>query len=183
MRTILIIAVALLVFAILLYNRLIGRRNQADYALASVDALLKKRHDLVPNLVATVRAYMTHERDVLERVTELRARAHVLPIASAERMSAEAGLAAALSGVLARIEAYPELRASENVLQLQAALNEIEEQISAARRFFNAAVTDYNNSIEMFPSNFVASAAGMKRRAFFEIPEVERTVPRAALGD
>jgi len=74
MRTILIIAVALLVFAILLYNRLIGRRNQADYALASVDALLKKRHDLVPNLVATVRAYMTHERDVLERVTELRAR-------------------------------------------------------------------------------------------------------------
>ena len=98
-------------------------------------------------------------------------------------MSAEAGLAAALSGVLARIEAYPGLRASENVLQLQAALNEIEEQISAARRFFNAAVTDYNNSIEMFPSNFVASAAGMKRRAFFEIPEVERTVPRAALGD
>jgi LemA protein len=183
MRAILVAAVVVLLLAIVLYNRLISRRNQADYALASVDALLKKRHDLVPNLVAAVRGYMTHERDVLERVTELRSKASVLPIGSAERMGAEAGLAAALSGVLARVEAYPELRASENVLQLQEALNEIEEQISAARRFFNSAVTDYNNAIEMFPSNLVAGAAGMKRRPFFEIPEVERAVPRAALGD
>ncbi|MGH7504127.1 MAG: LemA family protein, partial [Longimicrobiales bacterium] len=183
MRAILIAAVALLLLAILLYNRLVSRRNQADYALASVDALLKKRHDLVPNLVATVRGYMTHERDVLERVTELRTRAHGLPIGTAARMDAEAGLAAALSGVLVRVEAYPELRASENVLQLQAALNEVEEQISAARRFFNAAVADYNNAIEMFPSSLVANTAGMKRRAFFEIPTVERATPRAALGD
>jgi LemA protein len=183
MRTVLIASAVLLLVVIVLYNRLVARRNQADYALSSVDALLKKRHDLVPNLVATVRGYMKHEQETLERVTELRSRAHVLPIGTAERMAAEAGLAAALSGVLLRVEAYPELRASEPVLQLQAALNEIEEQISAARRFFNAAVTDYNNAIEMFPSNLVANAARMKRRAFFEIPEVERAVPRATLGD
>jgi LemA protein len=176
-------AAVLLLVLVVLYNRLVARRNQADYALASVDALLKKRHDLVPNLVATVRGYMTHERETLERVTELRSRAHVLPIGSAERMEAEAGLATALSGVLLRVEAYPELRASEPVLQLQASLNEIEEQISAARRFFNAAVTDYNNAIEMFPSNLVANAARMERRTFFEIPQVERAVPRASLGD
>lgn len=181
MRTIVIVAVIVLLAVVLLYNRLVARRNQADYALATVDALLKKRHDLIPNLVAAVRGYMTHEREVLERVTELRSRAHVLPIDSAARMQAEAGLAAALSGMLVRVEAYPELRASENVLHLQASLNEVEEQISAARRFFNAAVTDYNNAIEMFPSNLIASSAGMKRRAFFEIPEVERAVPRAAL--
>jgi LemA protein len=183
MKTVLIAAAVLVLAVVVLYNRLVARRNQGDYALASVDALLKKRHDLVPNLVATVRGYMTHERETLERVTELRSRAHVLPIESAERIEAEVGLAAALSGVLMRVEAYPELRASEPVLQLQAALSEIEEQISAARRFFNSAVTDYNNSIEMFPSNLVASAAGMKRRGFFEIPEFERAVPRATLGD
>jgi LemA protein len=181
MRPIVIVAVLVVLVLVLLYNRLVARRNQADYALATVDTLLKKRHDLIPNLVAAVRGAMTHEREVLERVTALRSQAHALPIRSPARMQAEAGLAAALSGMLIRVEAYPELRASENVLQLQAALNEVEEQISAARRFFNAAVTDYNNAIEMFPSNLVASGAGLKRRPFFEIPEVERTVPRAAL--
>jgi LemA protein len=183
MKAILIAAAVLLIAVIVLYNRLVARRNQADYALASVDALLKKRHDLVPNLVATVRGYMQHERETLERITELRSRAQLLPIGSADRMAAEVGLAAALSGVLMRVEAYPELRASEPVLQLQGALNEIEEHISAARRFFNAAVTDYNNAIEMFPSNLVANAARMERRAFFEIPGVERAVPRANPGD
>jgi LemA protein len=183
MKAILIAAAVLLIAVIVLYNRLVARRNQADYALASEDALLKKRHDLVPNLVATVRGYMQHERETLERIMELRSRAQLLPIGSADRMAAEVGLAAALSGVLMRVEAYPELRASEPVLQLQGALNEIEEQISAARRFFNAAVTDYNNAIEMFPSNLVANAARMERRAFFEIPGVERAVPRANPGD
>ena len=183
MRTLLIAGAVLVVVAVLLYNRLIGRRNQADYALASVDALLKKRHDLVPNLVAAVRGYMDHEREVLERVTEARARAGAVPIGTAERLQAETSLVAALSGLLIRVEAYPELRASANVLQLQAALNEVEEQISAARRFFNAAVADYNNAIEMFPSNLMASAARLTRRPFFEIPQVERAAPRAALGE
>jgi len=173
-----ILAIAL---PVILYNGLVRRRNQIGFAAASVDALLKKRHDLVPNLVETVRGYMTHERALLERITELRASARALPVDSNERIQAENGLAAAIASVFVRAEAYPQLRASENMLHLQASLNEIEEQISAARRFFNSATTDYNNAVQTFPSNLVASMFRFEQRSFFEIPEIERAVPSVAL--
>jgi LemA protein len=174
-------ALVLVAVVIVLYNGLIRRRNQSHFAFASVDALLKKRHDLIPNLVETVRGYMTHERELLERITDLRSRVTGLALAEPARISAETELARSLAGVFARVEAYPELRANENMLHLQVALTEIEEQISAARRFFNSAVTDYNTSVESFPSNLVASMLRFQRRDFFEIPDFERAVPSAAL--
>lgn len=174
---------ALVVVALVavLYNGLVRRRNQSHFAFASVDALLKKRHDLIPNLVETVKGYMTHERELLERITELRARAAGLGLAEPGRIAAETELARTMAGVFARVEAYPELRASENMLHLQATLTEIEEQISAARRFFNAAVADYNTAVESFPSNLVAGVLRFQRRDFFEIPDFERAVPSAAI--
>jgi LemA protein len=174
-------AAVLIGLLVLLYNGLVRRKNQIAFANATVDTLLKKRHDLVPNLVATVRGYMAHEHSLFERITELRASARALPMSNPERIQVENGLAAALSTVFARVEAYPQLRANENVLHLQISLNEIEEQVSAARRFFNSAVTDYNNAVQTFPSNLVASWFRFQQTAFFEIPEIERAVPVVTL--
>jgi len=164
------------VFLITTYNSLIARKNQIDYAQGSIDALLKKRYDLIPNLVATVKGYATHERELLEKVTELRSR-----IGQAknddERMGLEGQMSGLLGRLLVQLEAYPDLKANQNFLQLQATLNEIEEQISAARRAYNAAVVEFNNAIEMFPSNLVAGWMGLKRRKVFEVEESEAAAP------
>jgi len=162
------------------YNSLIARKNQIDYAQGAIDALLKKRFDLIPNLVATVKGYATHERELLEKVTELRSR-----IGQAKNDDERLGLEGQMSGLLGRLlvqlEAYPDLKANQNFLQLQATLNEIEEQISAARRAYNAAVVEFNNAIEMFPSNLVAGFMGLKRRKVFEVEETEAKAPN--VGD
>jgi LemA protein len=171
----LVLLAVVLFVAALLYNGLIRRRNRVELAFATVDALLKKRHDLVPNLTAAVGGAMTHERALLTRLTELRSRAASLDLSQAPRVQAESELGGTLGALVARVEAYPELGANENVLHLQASLNEVEEQISAARRFYNATVADYNTAVESVPWNLVASAARMPRRAFFTLPEVERT--------
>jgi len=163
-------------FLVGIYNSLIARKNQIDYAQGSIDALLKKRFDLIPNLVATVKGYATHERELLEKVTELRSR-----IGQAknddERMGLESQMSGLLGRLLVQLEAYPDLKANQNFLQLQAALNEVEEQISAARRSYNAAVVDFNNAIEMFPSNMVAKWMGLKQRKVFEVEESEAVAP------
>jgi len=163
-------------FLIATYNSLIARKNQIDYAQGSIDALLKKRFDLIPNLVATVKGYATHERELLEKVTELRSR-----IGQAKNDDERLGLEGQMSGLLGRLlvqlEAYPDLKANQNFLQLQASLNEIEEQISAARRAYNAAVVEFNNAIEMFPSSLVAGWMGLKRRKVFEVEEAEAAAP------
>ena len=162
------------------YNSLIARKNQIDYAQGAIDALLKKRFDLIPNLVATVKGYATHERELLEKVTELRSR-----IGQAKNDDERLGLEGQMSGLLGRLlvqlEAYPDLKANQNFLQPQATLNEIEEQISAARRAYNAAVVEFNNAIEMFPSNLVAGFMGLKRRKVFEVEETEAKAPN--VGD
>lgn len=163
-----------------MYNSLIGKKNQVDYAYSGIDVQLKKRHDLIPNLVATVKQYMEHERGLLERITELRARATTSNLPESERMQAEAQLSGALRSLMIAVENYPQLKANENFLHLQASLNDIEEQIAAARRAYNAAVTDYNNAIEMFPTNLVAGMMGLKRRAVFEAEESERETPQVA---
>ena len=173
-----LLAVAFVVggYVVTTYNSLIARKNQIDYAQGSIDALLKKRYDLIPNLVATVKGYATHERELLENVTALRSR-----IGQAknddERMALEGQMSGLLGRLLVQLEAYPELKANQNFLQLQATLNEIEEQISAARRAYNAAVVEFNNAIEMFPSNLIANWMGLKRRKVFEVAESEAAAP------
>lgn len=170
-------ALGLAILYAILYNSLIGKKNQVEYAYSGVDVQLKKRHDLIPNLVATVKQYMQHERALLERITELRSRALSPNLPEDERMRIEGALSAALRNLMIAVENYPQLRANENFLHLQASLNEIEEQIAAARRAYNAAVTDYNNAIEMFPTNLVAATMGLRRRAVFEAEEHERATP------
>ncbi len=177
MLLILIAAVvaALIVTYFVLYNRLIARKNQIDYAHGGIDALLKKRHDLIPNLVGAVKEYMQHERGLLERLTQLRTQVQAKGLPEGERMKLEGELTRTLHGFFAVAENYPNLKANENFLQLQAALNEVEEQISAARRAYNAAVMDWNNAVEMFPTNYLARQFRYTRREMLQTPEGERT--------
>lgn len=174
MQAVLIIAGILLVIAILIYNSLIGKKNQVENIFAGVDAVLKKRYDLIPNLVASVSQYMEHEKSTLEKVTALRAEAMKPGISADQKVSLDAKLTSALGAINLAMEAYPDLKANENVMHLQRSLNEIEEQISAARRAYNQAVTDLNNAIEMFPTNIVAGWMNLTRRVLFEITVTER---------
>lgn len=162
---------------LMIYNNLISHRNQAESAFSTIDVMLKKRLDLIPNLVAVAKGYMRHEAALLERVSALRSAALANPVQSEERMEAEGQLSSALHQFQLRVEDYPELKASEQFLQLQAALNECEEQISAARRAFNASILQYNNGVEMFPGSVIAELFKFKRRAFYKIAEPQRTNP------
>jgi LemA protein len=159
------------------YNRLVRERNGCDNAFSTIDVQLKMRCDLIPKLVDAVRGYMTHERGVLETLTELRSRATAPGVAPAERIALDAQMAGLLQGVFARVEAYPQLKSSDTVLMLQRSLNEVEAQIAAARRAYNAAVTLYNTSIETVPSNLVAGPFGFGRRPLFEAAGADRAVP------
>jgi LemA protein len=159
---------------LVMYNGLIGRRNAVDQAYSSIDVMLKKRYDLIPNLVAAVQAYMSHERGLLTELTELRSRAMGATASPDARVLAENQLSSVLGRVMVVAEAYPDLKASDNFVQLQASLNEIEEQLSAARRAYNAAVTDLNNAIEMVPTNVLAGMMQLRRRELFAAAETER---------
>lgn len=174
MNVFLIILGVVVVIAILMYNSLIGKKNQVDNIFASVDAVLKKRFDLIPNLVASVAQYMEHEKSTLEKVTELRSLAMKPGISDDQKIALDAKLTAALGSITVAMEAYPDLKANENVMHLQRSLNEAEEQISAARRAYNQAVTDLNNAIEMFPTNMMAGWINLQRKAVFEITTTER---------
>jgi LemA protein len=156
------------------YNGFVAKRNQARHALSGIEVQFKKRHDLVPNLVETVKGIMQHERDLLTKLTELRERAAAEAIGSGERAHLEGELGATLRTFSARAEAYPELRSSQNFLHLQQALTEIEEQISAARRAYNGAAETFNNALEMFPSSVVGQSMGLQRLEFFAAGEEER---------
>lgn len=171
--TLILLGAAALVL-ILIYNSLVGKKNAVENAFGSIDVYLKKRYDLVPNLVAAVREYMKHEAGTLERITALRARAADPNLSTDEKVSLNNELGAALGGIRVAVEAYPQLKANENFMQLQRSLNEIEEQLAATRRSFNAAVTDFNNAVEMLPTNLMARVMGYRRQALFETPEVER---------
>ncbi len=168
------VVVLLSLVVVIIYNTLIGRKNQVENIFASTDALLKKRYDLIPNLVTTVKEYMKHERETLTKVTELRAKAVNSDLSDDDKVSLNNELSGLMGHLKVAVENYPELKANENFLKLQASWNEVEEQISAARRAFNAAVTDYNNAVEMFPSNLIAGMFNFKRKEVFEIPETER---------
>jgi len=171
----LVVVVLVVVFA--MYNSLVGKKNSVENAFASIDTILKKRYDLIPNLVAAVKQYMEHERGLLENVTELRAKALSGGISSDEAITLNNEINKAMGGIMVAVENYPDLKANQNFMDLQRSLNEVEEQLSAARRAFNAAVTDFNNAVEMFPSNIMAGMMNYKRRQLFVIPEAERENP------
>lgn len=174
MSTSLIILIAIVLILVLMYNSLISKKNQVENIFASVDTQLKKRYDLIPNLVSTVSKYMEHEKSLLTEVTKLRAEANKPNISDEQKIALDSKLSSALGSIMIAVENYPELKANENVMHLQATLNEVEEQISAARRSYNQAVTDYNNAIEMVPTSFMAHAMNYSKKEVFEITEGER---------
>ena len=170
----LVIVGVILLWLMFSYNSLVSKRNEADKAFASIDTMAKKRYDLIPNLVATVQQYMQHERATLTEITEMRAKATSGNLTNDEKIELDSKLSKAVSGIMVAVENYPDLKASTNFMQLQGSLNEVEEQLSAARRFYNAAVTSYNNAIQMVPSNIVASMFNFKTKTLFVITEQER---------
>ena len=168
-----VIGVIVLVLASM-FNSLVGKKNQVKNVFASTDALLKKRYDLLPNLIAAVKGYMQHERALLEEITQLRAKALADNTPDNDKVELDNKISNSLSDVMIAVENYPDLKANENFLHLQRTLVELEEQISAGRRAFNASVTDYNNAVEMFPTNILASMINYKRKSFFEISAEQR---------
>jgi LemA protein len=179
---ILLVVAALLGLTAIAYNGLVRLRTLAANAWSDIDVQLKRRHELVPNLVETVKGYAAHERKTFEGVVEARNRA-VAAQGPAAAGRAEGGLAAALRQLFVLAEAYPQLRAAENFLSLQTALAEIEDHVQNARRYYNAVVRDLNTRIQQVPTNLVARLFGFREREFFELEdEAERTAPRLDLS-
>ena len=169
--------IGLLILAgILIYNGLVSLRVRSDEAWADIQTQLKRRHDLIPNLVETVKGYMSHERGVIEKVTELRGTA-MGASGPATAGQAEGQLTQALRSLFAVAENYPQLRASENFMNLQQNLGQIEEQLQLSRRYYNAVVRDLNTRIQSFPSNLIASMYGFRPRDFFELETPEEGRP------
>lgn len=178
-----IVVVFILIF-VGIYNGLVGARNQVKNAWAQIDVQLKRRHDLIPNLVETVKGYMQHERGTLEAVTNARTSAiKAADSGVAAQAKAEGELSQALGRLFAVAESYPDLKASQNFLALQEELTSTENKISFSRQFYNDSVLQYNNKTQMFPSNIVASMGGFKAGEFFEVTDtVERDAPKVSFS-
>lgn len=170
---IILVVVVLVLWAVTSYNSLVKLRNNRENAFANIDVQLKQRHDLIPQLVATVKGYATHEREVLQRVTEARTAA-MSASGINEKIAAENALSSALAGLKVSLEAYPELKANQNFLQLQTEIADVENKLAAVRRFFNSATRELNNAVETFPSNILAGMFGFTRQPMFEIPQESR---------
>lgn len=175
--TIIIIAVVVIVLLMLVsfYNRLVKLRNNRENAFADIDVQLKQRHDLIPQLVDTVKGYMKHEEKVLTNITTARAGALNASTIN-EKIAAENQLSAALSGLNIAVEAYPDLKASSNFTQLQEEISDVENKLSAVRRFFNSATKEYNNAVQTFPSNVIAGMFSFKKETMFDVGAAERAV-------
>src|SRR6266581_3073348 len=165
------IVVLLLLAAILPYNRFVSQRNLIRNAWANIDTELRRRYDLIPNLVETVKGYAAHEREVFEEVARTRSAAAGATGTPAQQAAAEGPFVAALGRLFAVAENYPDLKANQNFLSLQGELSNTEDRIQAARRFYNANVADYNRRVQSFPSSFIASFGHFTPAEFFEIPE------------
>jgi LemA protein len=177
-----IVLVLLIIFAIGAYNALIGLRNQVNNAWSQIDVQLKRRHDLIPNLVETARGYMKHERETFEAITNARSRA-VGARTVAEASKAEGALGEALSRFMLVVENYPDLKASQNFLAVQEELASTENKISFARQSYNDQVLFFNNKIQMFPSNIIANMFNFSKRDFFELESAaEREVPKVSFS-
>lgn len=172
---ILVIVVLLAIWCVSLYNNLVKLRNNRENAFANIDVQLKQRHDLVPQLVAMVKGYATHEREVLQRVTEARTAAMGATTIN-DKINAENALTSALAGLKVSLEAYPDLKANQNFMQLQNEIADLENKLAAVRRFFNSATRELNNAVETFPSNIFAKMFGFKKEPMFEVPQEERAI-------
>ena len=177
----LIILVAIVAWVVFAYNRLVSLRNQVDNAWRQIDVQLKRRHDLIPNLVEAVKGYMQFERDTLTQVVEARAKAVSAPD-QASRMEAENQITAGLGKLLAVMENYPQLKADENVLKLQEELTTTENQLAFARQAYNDVVLDLNTRIQTFPSNIIANNFGFHPADYFKGAPEEQAVPKVDLS-
>jgi len=172
---IVVIVAVVLFMTVGVYNRLVGLRQRANQAFADIDVQLRQRHDLIPNLVETVKGYATHERGTLEAVTA--ARNAAVSAGSVEgKVQAENALTGALRQLFAVAEAYPDLKANQNFLQLQGELADIENKLAASRRFFNSAVSEFNAAIQQFPAVLFARTLGFTERQFFDLGDDRATV-------
>jgi LemA protein len=169
--TVLVIVVVLVLAFVGLYNGLVRRRNRVQEASSDIDVQLKRRYELIPNLVNTVKGYATHEREVFEKVTELRA--GLLTGTTAEKINTSNQLTETLKSLFAVAENYPELKANQNFLALQADLTDTQDKIMAAQRFYNANVRDFNTAIQVFPTNLIASMMGFSAFEFIEATPTE----------
>ena len=170
---ILIAVVVILVFIIVaIFNRLVNLKNRSEEAWSDIDVQLKRRHDLIPNLVETVKGYAKHEKELFEKVTEARAAA-ISSKGIADKAKAENQITEALKSVFAVAENYPNLKANENFVELQREITDTEDKIQAARRFYNGNVRDLNIAIESFPSNIIANMFSYKKKELFELDDVE----------
>jgi LemA protein len=170
---ILLIIVILVLYVISVYNNAVRRKNEVEKAFGSIDAMLKKRYDLIPNLVETVKQYSSYESKVLTEVTRLRAQL-VDQLSTDEKIELHNSMSKHLNSLMVSVENYPDLKASQNFLRLQSAWNETEEQISASRRYYNAAVAEYNNSIQTFPANVLIDSSRFTTKKVLEIETTER---------
>jgi LemA protein len=180
MRELLVLAVVVVV-TVVIYNGLVKLREQLQAAWADIDVQLKRRYDLIPNLVETVKGYASHEREALEAVVRARSSAMTAQ-GPAEKGHAEGMLTGALKSLFALAEAYPELKAAGGFRDLQATLADLEDSIQNARRYYNAVVRDFNTKVQQVPSNLVARTFGFRQAEFFEVPESETVVPRVDFG-
>lgn len=176
MPWILLVLLALAALGVVLYNGLVRLRQQVDSSWSDIDVQLKRRYDLVPNLVETVKGYATHESGTLEKVIQAR-NAAMSAQGPETRAKAENMLTSTLRSLFALSEAYPELKADRGFAKLQDSLADLEDQIQRARRYYNAVVRDYNTKTEQIPTNIIANAFGFRAREYFEIDEDERSVP------
>lgn len=165
-----VILAVLVILAVGLYNRLVKLRNSRENAFADIDVQLKQRLDLIPQLVEAVKAYMKHESTVLTDITKARAAA-MQATGINDKIAADASLTSALQGLRVAVEAYPDLKASQNFIQLQEEISDIENKLAAARRFFNSATRELNNAVETFPSNLIAGMFGFKRETMYDLAE------------
>ncbi len=176
---ILVVCVVLALAVAGIYNNLVKLRNNRENAFANIDVQLKQRLDLIPQLVATVKGYATHEKETLMNVTNARAAAMDAKTIN-EKIQTENVLSSALSGLRVSLEAYPELKANQNFLQLQEEIADIENKLAASRRFFNATTRELNNAVQTFPSNLLAGMFGFHTEPMFEVPAADRaTVEKA----
>ncbi|MFN0262663.1 LemA family protein [Tepidamorphus sp. 3E244] len=184
MLILLAVIAAAVLYAIVLYNTLVKKRQMANEGWSGIDVQLKRRADLIPNLLESVKGYMSHEQDTLREVTELRTRAQAVPDDNvAERAKVENMLSGALGRLLAVAENYPDLKASQNFIDFQDALEDTENKLEMARRYYNGTVRELNVMIEQFPSNLIAGQFGFEKREYFEIEEAtDREVPKVSFS-
>ena len=171
---IIIVVIVLLVFWVIsVYNGLVRCRNARENAFANIDVQLKQRHDLIPQLVATVKGYADHEKETLMRVTNARASA-MSATSINDKIQSENALSSALAGLKVSLEAYPDLKANQNFLQLQGEISDVENKLASVRRFFNSTTKELNNAIQTFPGNILAGMFGFHKEPMFEVPQEER---------